>query len=241
MKRTSVVKHWTSRLAAGALAVGLGLCVLNVRAENPKPEQLREEARNLERKSQELKAEGKHEEAKEVWREVQEIRAKADQMEQQPRQADAANRMRSQELEQKRNELLAELKELRQTGDEDRAVEVKKQVQRIEAELSRSGGRPKGKPNPVPPPERAEAERRVRHLREAVGNLRAAGMNDAAEAIAQQAEHMEQRLQSGPGMDPLGPMVPRAELERMRAEMEELRQTVRRLQERVEDLARGPR
>jgi hypothetical protein len=241
MKRTSAIQHWTSRLAAGALAVGVALCVLNARADSPKPEQLREEARNLERKSQELKAEGRHEEAKEVWREVQEIRTKADQMEQQHGQPDAANRMPPPELEQKRRELLAELKELHQAGNEDRAVEVRKQVQRIEMELSRAAGRPEGEPNPQPPPQRAEAERRVRHLREAVRNLHAAGMNDAAEAIAQQAEHLEQRLQSGPGMNPRGPMVPRPELDRMRAEMEELRQTVRHLQERVEDLARGSR
>lgn len=241
MKRTCVIKQWTCRLAAGALAVGLIFCAMNARAENPKPQQLREEARKLERKSQELKAEGKHEEAREVWREVQEIRGKADKMEQEPRQPDAANRMHRQELQQKRSELLTELRELRQAGKQDRAAEVKEQVQEIEAELGRLGGRPGGQRDLLPPPERAEAQTRVRHLREAVRNLRAAGMNDVAETVARQAEQVEQRLQSSPGMEPRGPMVPRPELDGMRAEMEELRQTVRQLQERVEGLSRGPR
>jgi chromosome segregation ATPase len=84
--------------------------------------------------------------------------------------------------------------------------------------------------------ERAEAERRLAHLKAAIENLHAAGLHEPAEHLLREAEQIKQHLQGPPG--PLPPELERAKatVYRLQAEINELRQAVQELRKRVDEL-----
>ena len=224
--------QWWGRWCGCAVAAGLALFAVGARAEQPGPEQIRNELRNLERKAHELKDAGKHEEAEAVVREARGLHEKLVRMEKEGR-AEPALEERRVGLQRKLKEAQAYLKELREAGKEDQAAEVRRHVERLEQELARLGRQGEREGGPRPDQQRAEAERRLRHVREAIGNLRAAGMQDAAERLTHEAERMDQQFRAAAperrDAPPSG-----GEIERLRAELQELRQAVRQLQARLD-------
>jgi ubiquinone biosynthesis protein UbiJ len=83
-----------------------------------------------------------------------------------------------------------------------------------------------------PAPGASEPEPRRQHLREAVEHLRAAGLPDLAQQVAQAGQQQLQAERRPP------PGVPPEAVERIHAQLNELRQTVKRLQDQVEELSR---
>jgi hypothetical protein len=238
MKTTSTIQWWAGRLAIGAVVAAFALGSVNAGEDRPPLAQLREKAQELERKSRDLKADGRHEEALRLAREVEEIRTQARRMEREGRAGERPELKAHEELQQKLEHSLAKLEELRSAGKEPEAREVQQRVRRLEGELAQLARRPEGPREFPPPPERTDVERRLQHLREAVGNLHAAGLHEAAERVAREAEFMRQPRHGGPPFEPPPFAPPRVGIERLRAEVQELRQAVSRLQEQVQALAR---
>ncbi len=162
-----------------------------------------------------------------------------------------------QEVQRGLDRAMAELQQLRAAGNEEAALEKKKQVQELQAQLERlqrrqrmagrdrepmgdqMGGREFGR---RPPLDRPELERKLQHLQIAIENLHAAGMHDPAERLAQQAEMMRRNLQGPPaGPGPRPPAEAGPELLRLRSEVQDLRRAVGELKERIEELARDAR
>jgi len=91
-------------------------------------------------------------------------------------------------------------------------------------------------PRPDRPAPGPDMERRIQHLRVAVENLRAAGMPDQAEMLAQQVERMMRGGQVPDGPRPEGPerMINelRGQVDQLRRDMAEIRGALRELLER---------
>ena len=92
----------------------------------------------------------------------------------------------------------------------------------------------------------AEAQERLGHLRTAVEHLRAAGINDAADRLAEQAEQMQQDIRAAteaarprnpPAPATVRPIQPMG-AEAIREELQELRQAVQQMNRRIEELSR---
>lgn len=155
-----------------------------------------------------------------------------------------------QELKEKLTALQAELKELEQSGKEDRAADVRLQVERIKRELVPQEPRPMkvlaGEPRKVRriereivgerEPERAEIERRHQHLRVAVENLRAAGLPELAERVGQEGKRILTERSGGPGPMAI-PGRPGPMMEQLRNELREMRESMKNLDRRIDELA----
>lgn len=192
----------------------------------PSPEQLREHMHKLEQKAKELKEAGQEDQAHAVLREMQQLREKAAHMTKKRDGEQPGGDEHRAALMQKMEHTRAALKAAREAGQDERVAELQRNLHQLEeaaGQLKRTD-RERG---PQPHPEQASAEQRMKHLREAIGNLRAAGLHDAAERLAQDAERMQQHLrmqqQAGGG-----------EVERLQAQVRELQQQIRRLNERME-------
>lgn len=221
------------RWSVGAVAAGLVVFAASAFAEEPGPDQVRDQIRKLEQKAQALKADGKMEDAKAVAGEAAELREKIARMERERHQdAVRGDERRRDEIKHKLDQSRAELKELREAGKEDQAAEVQRKIHSLEETLANSGRRPEGERGPAAHQERGATERRVQHVREAIAHLREAGMNDLAERLDQEADRMMQ--QRGGGEERRRPDQAGAEIERMRAELQELRQAVRQLNARLD-------
>lgn len=154
---------------------------------------------------------------------------------------------RRRHLEERVRDLSAALERAR--PDSDDARELRGKLERARWELEevaqqlgrrpervegpRPVGRPRGELPPIPPEER---ERRMRHLRVAVENLRAAGMHELAERVLHEAEGRPGLPGMPPG--PPGPQPPKlvravhelaGQVQQLRREVEELRGQLRRL------------
>jgi len=172
--------------------------------------------------------------------------------------------------EAKLDQLRGELKELQAAGKMDRAAEVKERLEQLEREFAKprepKPGQPKAErrievrverliergEEPVRGPEaRAEWERRRHHLEVALDNLRAAGLPELAERLAQGAERLRalrpggplerfRGLEPRPGPGPEGPGPALAQVRELRAEIAELREALGELNRRL-DAARRER
>jgi chromosome segregation ATPase len=139
-------------------------------------------------------------------------------------------------------ELKAAMAKAREAGQREVVEQLEREVHEV---LQRLGERPGDRPRPEA--EAAEAQRRLAHVRAAIGNLHAAGMHDQAEALARQTEAWTRERGMPPGRPPEGrPGAERRERPDMpppaphleRAVME-MREQVRALQEQMEDLRRA--
>ena len=224
-------KNTWQRLALGAAAAGLVLCVSAVRADEPRPEQLREQMRNLEHKAKELQAAGKEDQANAVRHEMQELREKFAHMAKERHGEQAGGDDRRADLAKKLEHARAELKEAREGGNKERAEDLQRGIRKLEEEsarLNQRSGREHGPEQPVSP------EQRLQHMREAIGHLHAAGLHEIAENLAREAEHMQQQMHmqaQGGG----------AEVARLQAEIQELHQAVRKLNARLDEQRRDQR
>ena len=211
------------RLMLGAAMAGLVLCVSAARADEPRPEQLREHMRNLEQKAQELQAAGKEDQANAVRHEMQELREKFAHMTKERHGEQAGGDERRADLMKKLEHARVELKEAREGGNTERAEDLQRGIHKLEEEgarLNQRSGREHGPEQPVSP------EQRLQHMREAIGHLHAAGPHEIAENLAREAEHMQQQLHAQQGG---------AEVARLQAEIQELRQAVRKLNARLDE------
>jgi hypothetical protein len=150
-----------------------------------------------------------------------------------------ARRVELRELRERREGMVEKLQELRADGREAEAMELKRQIVRLEQEIARRerspvpGVRPRGEERERPPREDDQRACRQQHLREAIEHLHAAGLPDLAQQVAEEGR---ERLR-----EPTGPRaaVPREAMEGLHAEITELRESMRRLQAQVEKLSRG--
>lgn len=225
-------------LSAGVGRLAVAACLVFLPAAafagEPGPDQVRDQIRKLEQKAQALKMDGKAEDAKALAGEAAELRDKIARMERERHQEAVRGDERQRDaMKQKLEQSRMELKELREAGKEEKAAEVQRRVHALEEQLAPPGRRPEGDRGPGAQPERMIAERRIQHMREAVAHLREAGMNDAAERVAQEAERMQQGLRGG-AEDRRRPEQAGGDIERLRAELQELRQAVRQLNARLD-------
>ena len=152
-----------------------------------------------------------------------------------------APRAELRELREKRENLMAELREAVAEGREDQAAELTKRLGALEREIARSqrlpgpGARARRERPEPPRPEGNEPERREQHLREAVEHLHAAGLPDLAEKVGQAGE---ERLRAGMHARPGAP--PEA-LDQLHAQINELRERMGQLEAQLERLAREKR
>jgi hypothetical protein len=250
MKQIGRTRHlgWTLGLiVAGGLTA---LATVHAGEEGPRPEQLRDEARQLEHKAADLKAGGRLYEAKKLMDEAETLVAKADRMGKQGEDS------RRPELKAEIKELQAHIKKMRAEGNEDAAAKAKQRLQELEKQASeprepapvkrppeaeRRVGPERGQRPGPGPQDLPEPERRRHHLQVAIENLHAAGLHEPAERLARQADQMARRPGGpGEGMRPgLGPRG--AGVQELRAEIQELRQALAELRRRVEELHRDRR
>ncbi len=199
-------------------------------AEAPaRPEQLLREAARLEVKARELKEAGRMDASEQAGREAKELRVRARGLQERegPTRAVAEER---ESLKRESMELRAQLERARSEGRDEEAREMENHLRKLERELAwrEAGARPR-RERQGPERESPEAGERIRHLKEAIAHLHAAGMHEPAERLTQQLDHLRQpRIEEGPGPG----------LEQLRAEMEELRQAVRELRARIEEMSR---
>lgn len=150
-----------------------------------------------------------------------------------------------QELKQRLTDLQAELKELERAGKEERAAQVRRQIERIKRALippSPTEEKPKGprigRDERETVARQAEVERRHEHLRVAVENLRAAGLPELAERVAQEGKRILNEQRRIPPGQPGLPSRPGPMFEQLRNEIRELREVVGKLDRRIDELAR---
>jgi len=165
------------------------------------------------------------------------------------------------ELEEKARAIHRKLEELKEGEHGDLREKLQHQLREIHGEIRRISGEfeAHGPHRPDQPRPHGDLERRLHHVRVAVDNLRAAGMNDAAEALARQAERIEHELRERgdrpdrdrdpehrpdrdrehrPDRDPEHrPDRPRGEeLERTMHHMRELHERMERMQREMQEL-----
>jgi beta-lactamase regulating signal transducer with metallopeptidase domain len=141
------------------------------------------------------------------------------------------------------DELKAAHVRAREAGREDEAGRILRQIEEIKRQAERHPER-----GPLHPEERAkrarmaereEMERRMHHIRVAVENLRAAGLHEQAERLAQQMEHMRHPDRPHPDArehPSHGEGPPPAE--HLEGVLRELHEAVRHLHERVDEMTR---
>ncbi len=199
--------------------------------------------KELKHKIQALAAEGKGAAAEEVEREARGVAEKLERIRAERGERDVA-RKGGNEVELKRNlagqeleRLERRLQELREKEGPEAEAERRKienAMREIRARVDKGGGDRREGP---PEGDRAELERRLRHLRAAAENLAAAGMEDAARRVLQDAEQLERRLAGGEGArdERRREAVPAEALQR---HVEELTGGVRELRMEVQNLKR---
>ena len=150
--------------------------------DTSRPDQQRDQLRQLEQKARDLKANGRHDEAREIMAKVDSLRAEGERGERKPgpeRPMPPDNRRRE-ELKAQHQKLLAEVEKLRSAGKERREAEIKKRIMKIEQELAQgehpapgadrnqwTRRQPSERPG-QPPLEGPERERRQQHLKVAI-------------------------------------------------------------------------
>jgi len=216
-------------LAASVAVVGLMTCAAVTLADEPRPEQMRDQMRKLEQKAKELQAAGQEDQANAVRHEMQELLEKMGRMDQERHAERARGDDRRVDLQKKLEHVRAELKEAREGGKEERVADLQRGVHAIEEQLARLN-QPSGREHgPMPHAEQMPMEQRLQHIREAIGHLHAAGIHDLADNLAHEAEKMQQQMHNQPHERQGG-----GEVERLQAEIQELRQAVRQLNARLD-------
>ena len=233
---------FNGRIGTVIAALGLSLNWLNASAQEPPPPKERPEAARLEEKAAALKAAGRHEAAMDLMVEARKMRAEAGPSEfrgqERPATAERRHAIKAR-LEELRHEFERQMAE----GHEAEANELRQQIMRHELALRGVSGPPgqrqleRGeKPRPEGRPQAMEMQRRLAHLERAIETLRAGGMPELAERLAQAQEQMRKGIErpgGGPGLREAAV----GEIGRLRAEMQELREGMQQLKRRLEEVA----
>ena len=126
-------------------------------------------------------------------------------------------------------------------GNDENLLQVRREIQAAEAQLRQLHSRREAMDDPrrrqaVERPglgSMEEIERKVRHLRIAAENLRAAGMNDLAQSASQRADALQRQMREMTERRQIQPFAgsggDRDEIEALRRELQQLREEVRRL------------
>lgn len=231
------------RVWTAVAALTLGLNWLSVSAQEPPSPEARPDAARLQEKAAALRAAGRHEAARDLMAEARAMRDEAGRPEfrgqERPAMIERRHALKSR-LEELRHELERQMAE----GHEAEANELRQQIDRAERAL-RGFDAPPGqrqfergeKPRPEGRPQAMELQRRLAHLQRAIDALRAGGMPDLAERLAQVEAQMRNDL-GRPGGGPGLREAAVAEIGRLRAEMQELREGMQQLKRRLDDVAR---
>jgi hypothetical protein len=215
------------RVTTGILGILLISLSPNLRASEQ--DELRAKAAALQKEAAVLAEQGKKEEAERLVAKARGLlqqASKRGQAEPGPRPERPIARL-SQVLEGLRDKE----RQLREAKvPEKELAEIREQIARTEHELQRLRGGP-GERNP-----HEESINRIRHLRIAAENLKAAGAHDLAVQVMRQAEEMEREVHAARERErPDHPeglneqvQALRREVERLRAEVEELKKQLRR-------------
>lgn len=237
-----------------------GLC--STSAWSSEADELREKAKAIQSEAEQLAKQGHQEEAGKLQREAKELlqaAQKHDAKESKPRARKgeiAAHKGEIQELEQRLKGLAEKEQALKEeAGNKEGLADLQKHRTAIEQELKTlrehlkhepSADRPKApgdaKTKHGPPAELEDAARRIKHLRVASDNLRAAGMHDLGEQLAKQAEALERDVHQahehpekpGPGhKSSNSPEHEAAPLEELRRDVQQLRAELKELREEL--------
>jgi TolA-binding protein len=143
-------------------------------------------------------------------------------------------------MERRLEELKRRIRGLAEEGKREEAEAVEREAREVARNLERVRSERRDHeaaaagPARIPDRDRAEVERRQRHMRMAAENLAAAGMEDMARRIMQEAEGMDRRLrEAGGGREAPRPQIPP---EAMQRHLEELSGAVQELRRQVEQL-----
>lgn len=199
-------------------------------------EQLQRQLRELRPEQRELAEEMEHE-MREIRERVQELmEPRRFEPDRERNREEIPERERNREKEREREEWMHRLRELKEAMVDARASGRREEAGRLEREFQEIMELLRERPGPARLRENEETQR-LRHLRQAVENLRAGGFHDLAERVRHEAErrlrearvlHLE--LPQGAAMPKLQQAVRelREEVRRLHHEVEELREHIRR-------------
>lgn len=198
-------------------------------------EELKGRIRELAQAGRKDEAEAVEKEAREIARKLERVRAERRERETPQARGDAADRER-QELAEHAANLERKMKELQGKEGPD-AEAARRKIAEEFAAIRQRMEQLKSRAEPGrPQPGREDLERRIQHLRVAAENLAAAGMEDVARKIMQEAEAAERQLRGAEGAreQPRPPAGPEA----MQRHVAELTEVVQDLRRQVENLQR---
>jgi len=217
------------------------------RREAPSPEllqkrrQLEEQAHDIRRKLETLRPEQDAE--------ARELRGALSRIEAQLRETEPRREAGDREpLMRRLEELKAAMQRAREAGNREEVERLEREGREV---LQQLGERPGDRPRPEG--EAAEIQRRMQHLHAAIENLRAAGLNAQADALAGEAERWMRERGMPPGQPPRAEgrerpdMAPfQAQVERamgeMREQMQEMRRQMEEMRRHLQELsAKQPR
>ncbi len=193
----------------------------------------REKIRELENKAGAAQAEGRADEAEKLRGVAREFAERA--------KAEAGKRDSGRPASSRREELRSMLEKSRRDLDEatksgqgDAVEKTRQHISRLERMLHSDGE----KGGSHAQPEMAGAQRRLQHLGQAIEHLRAAGLNEPAERLSEQARMMRKELarQESQG-NATGPDIGR-QLSEIREGMQNLQRQVQEMNKRLEELTR---
>ncbi|MCX7591366.1 MAG: hypothetical protein N2255_07025, partial [Kiritimatiellae bacterium] len=213
------------------VVIGVGLTwvwAVSLKGEEVPQGRGREEVELLVRRAEELKAAGQFEEANRLLRRAEELRLRTERPGGEARSGEGREvRILEEGLRRELAELRARLKELEEAGKNEEAVELRRRIRGMEEQLERLVRRPDFERDRGPEPrevrpwpgempraqERIEPEQRMRLVRQAIDNLRLAGLPEIAERVAEEAKRWEREQRGGLGGEERASL-PSAEMER---------------------------
>lgn len=205
-------------LATGILA--LSMLVPCARAQEG---EVRERIQQLEKKANAAKVEGREEDFARLAREIETLKAHGGGQE---KNRDAQREQMHRQLEDARQKLAEATKQ----GHEEVAADLKRHIAKLEGELCPPGEKHQ---------QSADVKGRIRHLKIAIENLRAAGMSEAAESLTRQAAKMHEQLERAPQQQPRSENPAKEfQLQEVIGTVHALRRTVEEMQKRIEELSR---
>ena len=183
----------TNRLMDGMrclVVAGVMMCASVALADEPRPEQVREQMRKLEQKAKELQAAGKEDQANAVRREMQELREKFARVAKERRGDQASGDDHRTDLQQKLEHARAELKEAREGGNKERAEELQRGLHKLETELGRQNPNGERERGSVPP---EQVREQMCKLEQKAKELKAAGQDDQAHAVMREMQELREK------------------------------------------------
>jgi hypothetical protein len=177
-------------LAASVAAAGLMTFASVALADEPRPEQMREQMRNLEQKAKELQAAGQEDQANAVRHEMQELREKFARIAKERHGDQAVGDDRHADLAKKLEHARAELKEAREGGNKERAEELQRGIHKLETELAPRQQRSVHERGAVPPEQLRE---QMRKLEQKAKELKEAGKEDQAQAVVREMQELREK------------------------------------------------